>query len=281
MPAPRILLLTLLAMLGFAGNSLLCRVALKNGALDAATFTSVRLLAGALVLWLLVSVSARRRRPEGNWLSALALFAYAAAFSFAYVQLDTASGALLLFGAVQVGMLLAAWRRGERLGRVQTAGLVVVVGGLLVLLLPGASSPDPFAAVLMMGSGLAWALYSLRGQNTADPLAATAGNFLRATPLALLLSASLLDDSRWDAMGLFFAVLSGALASGICYAIWYSAVRGLNAVQAGTVQLSVPILAALGGSLLLAEPFTLRLAVVSVAVLGGVALVLRAKAANR
>ena len=281
MPAPRTLCLTLLAMLGFAGNSLLCRVALKNGALDAATFTSVRLLAGALVLWLLVSVSARRRRPEGNWLSALALFAYAAAFSFAYVQLDTASGALLLFGAVQVGMLLAAWRRGERLGRVQTAGLVVVVGGLLVLLLPGASSPDPFAAVLMMGSGLAWALYSLRGQNTADPLAATAGNFLRATPLALLLSASLLDDSRWDAMGLFFAVLSGALASGICYAIWYSAVRGLNAVQAGTVQLSVPILAALGGSLLLAEPFTLRLAVVSVAVLGGVALVLRAKAANR
>lgn len=279
MPAPRILLLTLLAMLGFAGNSLLCRVALKSGALDAATFTSVRLLSGAMMLWLLVSVG--RRRPEGSWPSALALFVYAAAFSFAYVQLDTASGALLLFGAVQLGMLAAAWRRGERLGRWQAAGLVLVIGGLLVLLLPGASAPDPFAALLMLGSGLAWALYSLRGQGTNDPLAATAGNFLRATPLALVLSIVLLADARWDAMGLFYAVLSGALASGVCYAIWYSALRGLTAVQAGTVQLSVPILAALGGSLLLAEPFTPRLALVSVAVLGGVALVLRARAAKR
>lgn len=278
MPAPRILLLTLLAMLGFAGNSLLCRMALKSGALDAATFTSVRLLAGALVLWLLVAV---RGRPQGDWPSALALFVYAAAFSFAYVQLDTASGALLLFGAVQIGMLMAAWRRGERLGRLQIVGLLVVVGGLLVLLLPGASSPDPFAAMLMMGSGLAWALYSLRGKTAPDPLAATAGNFLRAMPLALLLSVMLLEDLCWNAVGLFYALLSGAFASGICYAIWYSAVRGLNAVQAGTVQLSVPILAALGGSLLLEEPFTLRLALVSVAVLGGVALVLRAKSASR
>lgn len=280
MPAPRILLLTLLAMLGFAGNSLLCRVALKGGALDAATFTSVRLLSGALVLWLLVRF-AGRRRPAGDWPSALALFVYAAAFSFAYVQLDTASGALLLFGAVQIGMLVAGWRRGERLGRLQMAGLLLVIGGLLVLLLPGTSSPDPLAALLMLGSGLAWALYSLRGQVTSDPLAATAGNFLRAAPLALVLSGMLLADLHWDAMGLFYAVLSGALASGICYAIWYSALRGLTAVQAGTVQLSVPILAALGGSLLLAEPFTPRLALVSVAVLGGVALVLRARSAGR
>lgn len=279
MPAPRILLLTLLAMLGFAGNSLLCRVALKSGALDAATFTSVRLLSGALVLWVLVSVSGRR--SEGDWRSALALFIYAAAFSFAYVRLDTATGALLLFGAVQVAMLVAAWRRGERLGRWQSVGLMMVLGGLLVLLLPGASAPDPFAALLMLGSGVAWALYSLRGQAAGDPLAATAGNFLRAAPLALGLSGLLLTGLCWDALGLFYAVLSGALASGVCYAIWYSALRGLNAVQAGTVQLSVPILAALGGSLLLTEPFTLRLALVSLAVLGGVALVLRARAAGR
>lgn len=279
MPVPRILLLTLLAMLGFAGNSLLCRVALKSGALDAATFTSVRLLSGALVLWLLVR--AGRRRTGGDWPSALALFAYAAAFSFAYVRLDTASGALLLFGAVQIGMLVAGWRRGERLGRWQVTGLALVLGGLLVLLLPGASAPDPLAALLMLGSGLAWALYSLRGQGTGDPLAATAGNFLRATPLALLLSLGLLGDLRWDATGLFYAVLSGALASGVCYAIWYGALRGLSATQAGTVQLSVPILAALGGGLLLAEPFTARLALVSVAVLGGVALVLRPRAVGR
>ncbi|HLT05537.1 MAG TPA: DMT family transporter [Pseudomonas sp.] len=279
MPAPRILLLTLLAMLGFAGNSLLCRVALKGGALDAATFTSVRLASGALVLWLLLA--AGRRRPEGDWRSALALFVYAAAFSFAYVELDTASGALLLFGAVQVGMLLAAWRRGERLGRGQLLGLALVIGGLLALLLPGAQAPDPLAALLMVGSGLAWALYSLRGQAAGDPLAATAGNFLRATPLALALSGLLLSELRWDLAGLFYAVLSGALASGVCYAIWYSALRGLTAVQAGTVQLGVPILAALGGSLLLAEAFTPRLGLVSAAVLGGVALVLRARAAQR
>lgn len=279
MPAPRILLLTLLAMLGFAGNSLLCRVALKGGALDAATFTSVRLASGALVLWLLLA--AGRRRPEGDWRSALALFVYAAAFSFAYVELDTASGALLLFGAVQVGMLLAAWRRGERLGRGQLLGLALVIGGLLALLLPGAQAPDPLAALLMLGSGLAWALYSLRGQAAGDPLAATAGNFLRATPLALALSGLLLSELRWDLAGLFYAVLSGALASGVCYAIWYSALRGLTAVQAGTVQLGVPILAALGGSLLLAEAFTPRLGLVSAAVLGGVALVLRARAAQR
>lgn len=279
MPAPRILLLTLLAMLGFAGNSLLCRVALKSGALDAATFTSVRLASGALVLWLLLAVG--RRRPGGDWRSALALFVYAAAFSFAYVELDTASGALLLFGAVQVGMLLAAWRRGERLGRGQPLGLALVIGGLLALLLPGAQAPDPLAALLMLGSGLAWALYSLRGQAAGDPLAATAGNFLRATPLALGLSGLMLSELRWDLAGLCYAVLSGALASGVCYAIWYSALRGLTAVQAGTVQLGVPILAALGGSLLLAEAFTPRLGLVSAAVLGGVALVLRARAAQR
>lgn len=275
MPSPRILLLTLLALLGFAGNSLLCRAALKSGALDPGTFTSVRLLSGALMLWLLVRLG--RRRPEGNWRSALALFAYAAGFSFAYVQLDTGTGALLLFGAVQVGMLGAGWWRGERLNGLQVLGMALVVGGLLVLLLPGASAPDPLAALLMLGAGLAWALYSVLGQHASDPLAATAGNLLRATPLALLVSGLLLADARWDAPGLGYAVLSGALASGVCYAIWYSLLHDLSAVQAGTVQLSVPILAALGGTLLLAEPFTLRLALVSVAVLGGVALVLRAR----
>ena len=275
MPAPRILLLTLLAMLGFAGNSLLCRLALKEGALDAASFTSLRLLFGALTLWLLVRLA--QRRLAGNWLSALALFLYAAAFSFAYLRLDTGTGALLLFGAVQVGMVVAGWRRGERLNRWQGAGFLLAIGGLLALLLPGASAPDLLGALLMALSGLAWALYSLRARNTADPLAVTAGNFLLAAPLALGLSLLQAAEVRWSGMGVFYAVVSGALTSGVCYAIWYSALRGLTAVQAGTVQLSVPILAALGGSLLLDEALSLRLALTALAVLGGIALMLRAR----
>src|SRR5690606_17367490 len=187
------------------------------------SFTSLRLLFGALTLWLLVRLA--QRRLAGNWLSALALFLYAAAFSFAYLRLDTGTGALLLFGAVQVGMVVEGWRRGERLNRWQGAGFLLAIGGLLALLLPGASAPDLLGALLMALSGLAWALYSLRARNTADPLAVTAGNFLLAAPLALGLSLLQAAEVRWSGMGVFYAVVSGALTSGVCYAIWYSALR--------------------------------------------------------
>lgn len=273
MPA-RILLLTCLAMLAFAGNSLLCRLALRETEIDAASFTAIRLLCGAVPLWLLLKLRQRTQPMAGNWSGALALFTYAAAFSFAYLQLDTGAGALLLFGAVQLSMLFWGLLRGERLGPVASLGTALATAGLLVLLLPGASAPPLLAALLMLLAGIAWGAYSLLGRGQGDPLAVTAGNFMRATPLALLLAALLLAQLDWDGPGLFYALLSGALTSGIGYAIWYSALPGLRASQAATVQLSVPILAALGGSLMLGEALSLRLLLSAVAVLGGIALVL-------
>lgn len=274
---PRILLLTCLAMLAFAGNSLLCRLALRETDIDAASFTAIRVLAGALTLWLLLKLRQARQPVAGNWPGALALFAYAAAFSFAYLQLDTGIGALLLFGAVQLSMLLWGLLRGERLGLVASLGTALATAGLLALLLPGASAPPLLAALLMLLAGIAWGAYSLLGRGQGDPLAVTAGNFLRAAPLAVLLALMLLPKLDWDGPGLFYAALSGALTSGVGYAIWYSALPGLRASQAATVQLSVPILAALGGSLLLNEALSLRLTLSAVAVLGGIALVLGAR----
>lgn len=271
---PRILLLTTLAMLAFAGNSLLCRLALRETQIDAASFTAIRLLCGALTLWALLKLRQGKQPMAGNWTGALALFTYAAAFSFAYLQLDTGVGALLLFGAVQLSMLLWGWLRGERLGLAANLGTALAAAGLLALLLPGASAPPLLAALLMLLAGIAWGAYSLLGRGQGSPLAVTAGNFMRATPLALLLATLLLGQLDWDGPGLLYALLSGALTSGIGYAIWYSALPGLRASQAATVQLSVPILAALGGSLLLGEALSVRLMLSSVAVLGGIALVL-------
>ena len=272
--SPRILLLTALAMLAFAGNSLLCRLALRETAIDAAGFTAIRLASGALMLWLLLRLRSPRQPMAGNWAGALALFVYAATFSFAYLRLDTGVGALLLFGAVQLSMLLWGLWRGERLGLAASLGTALAAGGLLALLLPGASAPPLTAALLMLLAGVAWGAYSLLGRGQGEPLAMTAGNFLRAAPLGLLLALALLPQLRWDGAGLFYALLSGALTSCVGYAIWYSALPGLRASQAATVQLSVPILAALGGSLLLNESLTLRLLLSAAAVLGGIALVL-------
>lgn len=277
----RTLFLTALAMLAFAGNSLLCRLALKATRIDAASFTSLRLLAGALMLWLLLHLRQGSGRVSGNWRSAAALFVYAAAFSYAYLHLDAGTGALLLFGAVQISMLVYGFIQGERPNGQQGLGFVLALGGLIALLLPGASAPSLTGGLLMLLSGLAWGMYSLLGRQVSDPLAASAGNFLRAIPFALLLTLVYLHRQSWDAPGLTYAVLSGALTSGIGYVIWYSALGGLSAFQAASVQLSVPILAALAGSLLLGEAISLRLLLVSIAVLGGIALLLRAKAIRR
>ncbi|MDD2159157.1 DMT family transporter [Pseudomonas sp. MIL19] len=273
----RTLLLTALAMLAFAGNSLLCRLALRETEIDAASFTSLRLLAGALTLWLLLRLRSANTPSVGNWPAAAALFVYAAAFSFAYINLDAGAGALILFGAVQLSMLAWGLYRGERLNLKGSIGLLVAFAGLLILLLPGASKPPTAAALLMLVAGVAWGIYSLLGRGVNDPLAATAGNFMRTVPLTLLLSALLIGQARWDSAGVFYALLSGALTSGVGYAIWYSALRGLQAFQAACVQLSVPIIAALAGSLLLDEALSLRLLLSATAVLGGIALVLSAK----
>ncbi|SHN10701.1 DMT family transporter [Phytopseudomonas punonensis] len=275
----RTLLLTAIAMLAFAGNSLLCRLALKTTQIDPATFTSLRLLSGALMLALLLRLrhGSGAKRMAGSWSGAAALFIYAAAFSFAYVSLDAGVGALLLFGAVQICMLLFGWSQGERPRPMSLAGLLLAFTGLLVLLLPGTSAPSAGSALLMLIAGVAWGTYSLLGRTAGDALAATAGNFVRSVPVTTLLSLALLYSASWDLHGVLYALASGALASGLGYAIWYTAITELKAIQAATVQLSVPIITALAGALLLGEALSMRLTLSSLAVLGGIALVLMAK----
>jgi drug/metabolite transporter (DMT)-like permease len=275
LPLPRTILLTLLAMLAFAGNSLLCRIALQQTAIDAASFTAIRLMSGAAMLWLVVGLRGGGRVGAGSWTSALALFAYAAGFSFAYVSLPTATGALLLFGAVQVTMISHGLWAGERLRGWQMGGFVLAFAGLVGLLMPGLSAPPLQGALLMLGAGMAWGIYSLRGKGAGDPTRVTAGNFLRTVPIALLLVLCMSRDMSLDHAGVGYAMASGALASGIGYAIWYTALPALKATTAATVQLSVPLIAAVGGIVFLSEPLTLRLMLASVAVLGGIALVIR------
>lgn len=280
----RALLLTVLAMIAFAGNSLLCRAALNQTSIDPASFTSIRLISGALVLWLIVRLrasgsanGAAQTLVGGNWWSALALFAYAAGFSYAYVSLAAGTGALLLFGAVQVTMIGYGMYRGERLGSLQLLGLVLAFAGLVGLMLPGLEAPPLFGSLVMMGAGVAWGVYSLRGRGAGDATVVTAGNFLRSVPLALLLSALMYPYWALDAAGVWYAIGSGALASGVGYAIWYTALPLLKSTTAATVQLSVPVIAAVGGVILLSEPLTLRMMLASVAILGGIALVILEK----
>jgi len=278
---PRVAGLTVLALLAFAGNSLLCRLALTDTDLDEASFTSLRLVSGAAMLGLLVYLSSRPGTPApsstaaGSWTSALALFAYAALLSFAYVGLDTATGALLLFGAVQATMIGYGLWRGERMNRVQSLGLALALGGLAGLFAPGLTAPSGLHAVLMLASGAAWGIYSLLGRGVQNPLATTAGNFLRTVPLTLALSLVLAPHIRLDTTGALYALASGAITSGLGYAIWYSALPAMKATTAATVQLSVPVLAALGGVVFVREPLTLHLVLASVAILGGIALVIR------
>ncbi len=273
MPQLKVYTLTSVAMIAFAGNSLLCRFALKNTTIDPASFTSVRLLSGAVALWLLLTIRSKSFQMTGSWSSALALFTYAAAFSFAYVTLQAGTGALLLFGAVQVTMIGYGLWSGERLSVRQSIGFVAALGGLVWLVLPGVSAPSLVGSTLMVTAGIAWGVYSLRGRGAGDPAAITTGNFLRAVLPALLLSAVFLKSTQLDKAGISYAVISGALASGAGYLIWYSALQGLRATTASIVQLSAPVIAAIGGVLFLSEAITARLAIGSLATLGGIAIV--------
>lgn len=270
----RIAVLTLLTMTAFAGNSILCRLALKHTSIDAASFTSIRLVSGAAVLWAITLLMRKDRSGKGNWLSAFALFAYAAGFSFAYLSLTAATGALLLFGAVQATMIGHGWWVGERLHQQQWVGLALALGGLVGLLLPGLSAPPLLGSALMVGAGMAWGVYSVRGKGAGDPTRVTAGNFLRATLFTALLSLLFISDANLDRAGVCYAIISGAITSGLGYAIWYSVVPALKATSAATVQLSVPVIAALGGMVMLGEPPTLRFVLAAVAILGGIALVI-------
>jgi drug/metabolite transporter (DMT)-like permease len=270
---------TAAAMIAFAANSLLCRLALQDGGIDPASFGAVRVVSGALVLAVIVRLR-REKRPAvpRDWWSAAMLFAYVAFFSFAYVSLPAGSGALVLFGAVQLTMFGVALRSGERFSVPGWIGLALAGAGLVYLVLPGVAAPPLFGTLLMALAGVAWGVYSLRGRGSSDPLGATAVNFLWATPLALALWLPFAGVAHAEPRGILLAVVSGALTSGVGYALWYTALRGLGAMRAATVQLSVPPLAALGAVLWLGEALTLRLVLASVAIIGGIALVLRYRA---
>lgn len=270
----RIVFLVVVAMIAFAANSVLCRLALAQTSMDPASFTLVRMLSGAAGLGLIALV--RGKAMAGSWRGAAALLGYAAAFSFAYVSLPAGTGALLLFGAVQATMVIAGLVRGEHPLPVQWFGLGLAVIGLTVLVAPGVSAPPPVGAGLMLASGIAWGLYSILGRSAGDAIAVNAGNFARAVPLALAPLAGMAVAGRLEvpAMGLAYAVLSGAVASGLGYALWYQVLPQLTAARAASVQLSVPVITALGAVALLGETISLRLVLASAAVLGGIALVI-------
>lgn len=286
------LLLTALALIAFAANSVLCRLALSNDAdgvdIDAASFTLVRLSSGALVLLLLLSLRSRRKAAAidsgsvtksplrqakpGSWLAALYLFGYAVAFSFAYNSLDTGTGALILFGAVQMTMIGVTLLGGHRLHRAEWLGLGVAFGGFVYLVLPGLNTPSLAGFVLMTLAGIAWGGYTLKGKGSVDPLADTAFNFSRTLPLAVLLLVVSLLQGQYSIQGVLLAIGSGALASGLGYSIWYQALAGLSTTQAAVVQLLVPVIAAIGGILFVDEALSLRLVIAALLILGGIAL---------
>ena len=265
-------------MLAFAANSLLCRLALAEGLIDAATFTSVRIIAGAVTLGLIVLFRTGTQAPLPsnwpNWFSVAALFVYMVFFSFAYLSLSAGTGALLLFGAVQLTMFVVALREGEKFPLLSWGGFALAILGLIFLVLPGVTAPNPLGAILMTVAGIAWGAYSLMGRNVVDPLEATAKNFMFSVPLVLMVSLFFLPEFNSSYSGLTLAIASGAVTSGCGYVIWYAALPGLTATRAATVQLSVPVIAAFGGILLLSELITPRLLLASAATLGGVAIVL-------
>ncbi len=279
--------LAAIAMIAFAGNSILCRVALETGDIDAVSFTTLRLVSGAIMLSLLVLAKLpagggdaakpglRNLFGRKGWGTAIALFVYAAGFSYAYIALGAGMGALILFAAVQITMIGAGVWQGERLGRTDWLGIFLASGGLVYLLLPGVHGPPLTAALLMAVAGIAWGVYSLMGRGVSNPTLNTAVNFLRAVPFTLALSILSFADLGLNFRGALLAVASGALTSGLGYVIWYAALRNLTAVQASVLQLTVPPLAALGGVLLLGEQLGMRLVLSSLLILGGVALTIR------
>jgi drug/metabolite transporter (DMT)-like permease len=277
-------LLTTLSLLAFAGNSILCRWALAENEIDAASFTNVRLVSGALVLWLLLTLVNSRRaqnssnnpkaRATGSWLGAVCLFTYAAGFSFAYLTLDTGTGALILFSAVQVTMVVVGIASGNRPSLLEYLGLLVAMAGLVVLVFPGLQAPPVMGLALMIIAGLAWAGYTLLGRSSVNPLADTAYNFIRTLPMVALLFFVAIDQAFYSARGLVLAVASGALASGLGYSIWYLALANLTTLRAAVVQLSVPLIAAVGGIVFVAETPSIRLLVAGILIVGGMLMVI-------
>ncbi len=266
-------------MIAFAANSWLCRMALAPDLIDAATFASLRMVSGAatlaLILWLRPKTVHTTR---GDWRAAAMLFVYMVAFSFAYLSLSAGTGALILFGAVQITMFVAALRSGENFPLVSWLGLALAVAGLVYLVLPGVTAPDPVGAILMAVAGVAWGFYSLLGRGIVDPLAATAWAFIYSVPAVAVVSLISISVFHASTNGIALAIASGAVTSGCGYVVWYAALRGLTATSAAIIQLAVPVIAAFGGVVFLSEDVTLRLLVASAATLGGVLIVLTQRA---
>ncbi|MBY5920674.1 DMT family transporter [Ferrimonas balearica] len=268
----KIVLSTALALIAFAGNSVLCRLALGGERIDAASFTAIRLLSGIVVLLLIVSLSQRKgtQVSRGSWKAALFLFLYAITFSYAYMTLDTGTGALILFGAVQVSMMLFSFLSGDRFNPIEWLGLIMAFTGFVYLMLPGVSAPSLTGFILMSVAGIAWGAYTLLGRGAKNPLSVTNDNFLRTLPFTLVLLALTLNTQHLSFQGVLLAVLSGGVMSGIGYALWYMALSGLSAIRAAILQLLVPIIAALGGILFAGETLSGRLMLSSLMILGGI-----------
>ncbi len=271
----KVFFLTGFALVAFAFNSILCRLALGTGAIDASSFTSIRLLSGAIslgVILLITSGNSIKNLKRGNWISAFLLFAYAICFSFAYIGLTTATGALILFGLVQASMIISALVKGERPGILEWAGLFLAIGGLVYLVFPALESPPVVSSMLMAFAGIAWGFYTLRGKESEDPLSDTTGNFLRTIPFVFVAALPFIYRFNLTKSGVLFAVLSGAIASGIGYTVWYIALKYHTATRAAILQLSVPVLAAIGGLVFLSEVISVRLIIASGLILGGIGL---------
>ncbi|MBW8182556.1 DMT family transporter [Shewanella nanhaiensis] len=281
----KVILATIFALLAFAGNSVLCRLALGDGAIDAASFTVIRFLSGSLVLviiLLLTRLIKQRqtykeqeiRTGRGSWLAGFMLFLYGVTFSYAYISLDTGVGALILFGAVQLTMILISLLSGNRLHYLEWMGVVIAFSGFVYLVLPTLSTPSMAGFILMTLSGVAWGLYTVKGRGCKDPILDTTYNFIRTLPFIAILLLLTIQSASLTQAGIIFAVLSGVIASGVGYALWYFALRGLSVMQAAALQLLVPIIAAIGGVIFASEAITMRLVISSFAVLGGILLVL-------
>lgn len=272
----RVIFYTCFALTAFAFNSILCRLALGAELIDAASFTAVRLVSGAIMLLIISLIFSKRKNQMigGNWLSAFFLFAYAICFSFAYINLTAATGALILFGAVQMTMLAAALQAGERPKTAEWMGIAAAFGGLIYLVFPGLAAPPLPSSALMVGAGIAWGFYTLRGRGNLNPLAETTGNFARAVPLIILASLPFIARSHLSRQGILLAVLSGAVASGIGYVVWYAALEFHTATRAAFLQLAVPAIAGIGGAIILSEVISLRVVLASAFILGGIGLAL-------
>jgi len=267
---------TVLALIAFAANSILCRLALSGGAIDSANFASIRLLSGAIVLWMIMTVSKPKITvpKKGNWTASFLLFIYAVSFSYAYVTLETGTGALILFGAVQITMILMSLLSGTRLHISEWIGVVIAFGGFVYLILPGVSTPSVIGFFLMTIAGISWGLYTLKGQASTQPLIDTTYNFLRTIPLVIVLVMITLNGSIYSVEGILLAVLSGSLASGVGYTVWYVAISRLSSIQAAVFQLLVPVIAAIGGVMFISEVITMRLGVSAMIILSGILIVI-------